>query len=394
MKRSALIRTGQGILDRAIRESRALRPAEDVDLGGIELKIGDIDRTLNRFTTFNRNGGDASMTFVRCVCAFAASRGNLEGAGRWASGQRHADVTRALSVSVATDGGFAVPDDYSREIIEALRPLVAVRKLNPTIITIPHGNFHWPRINVAGQVGYIGENATVPNTQPAFGQLALSAKKLAAQVPISNTLLRSSRPAADLIVRQDLVASMATTEDYNFLRGTGGQYTPTGLRGWVLPANTITSNPASSLASVDTDLASLEYALINANSRMVRPAWILSPRSETFLRTLRGSGGAKAYPEMDGGMLRGKPFASTTNVPVNLGAGSDSEIYLADFADVVIGEVSELIIDASTGGTYPDANGNPVSAFSQDQTIVRVIAQHDIGMRHDQSIAVLTAVKY
>jgi hypothetical protein len=35
-----------------------------------------------------------------------------------------------------------------------------------------------------------------------------------------------------------------------------------------------------------------------------------------------------------------------------------------------------------------------VAAFSQDQTVVRAIVQHDVGMRHDASVAVLAQVKW
>ena len=67
---------------------------------------------------------------------------------------------------------------------------------------------------------------------------------------------------------------------------------------------------------------------------------------------------------------------------------------LADFADVVIGEASFVQIVAGTQTTYKDASNNVISAFSADHTVVRIISQHDLGMRHQESVAVLTGVSW
>jgi hypothetical protein len=92
-------------------------------------------------------------------------------------------------------------------------------------------------------------------------------------------------------------------------------------------------------------------------------------------------------------MLRGFPYAATTNVPTNIGTGSQSLILFADFADVLLAE-AELVIDASTQSTYVDGNGNTISAFSQDQSVLRLISQTDLGMRNAASVAMLTGVSW
>jgi hypothetical protein len=62
-------------------------------------------------------------------------------------------------------------------------------------------------------------------------------------------------------------------------------------------------------------------------------------------------------------------------------------------ADAVIGDATSIIIDTSTEAAYHDGT-QVVAAFSQDQTVVRAIVQHDFGMRHDASVAVLTQVTW
>jgi len=84
---------------------------------------------------------------------------------------------------------------------------------------------------------------------------------------------------------------------------------------------------------------------------------------------------------------------TTTSIPVNLGGGDESEIYFVDFAEIMVGEVEGIIVDASDTAAYHDGS-NVVAAFSQDQTVIRAIVQHDMAPRHNTSIAVLTAVDW
>lgn len=62
--------------------------------------------------------------------------------------------------------------------------------------------------------------------------------------------------------------------------------------------------------------------------------------------------------------------------------GKESEIYFADFNDVLIGEDGAMVVDFSREATYIDADGNTVSAFARNQSLIRVIMEHDIGFRH------------
>jgi HK97 family phage major capsid protein len=396
-KKLAYLNTARGILDRALHENRPLRAVEETDFDQLQMKIDSINRTISKYGSVNCQLVEPNTrgVFVRAVKALGACRGNHTAATEFAVANHDLDLQRALSAGVATGGGFAVPQGYSAEVIEALRPLISVKKLNPVIVPMTRGNLFWPRISTAGTSQYLGENTVIPASQQVFAGLQLTGRRLVSLVPISNTLLRSSEPSADVIVSTDLLASMAATEDYALLRGDGTQFTPRGLRNWILPANVLTSS-GSTIAAIESDLSALELLLVNANVRMLAPGYILSKRTEVFLKSLRDpTTGHRSYPEMTkDGLLRGFNYAASTNMPVTLGTGAQTEIILADFADVVVGEFGELIIDVSATGTYTDSTGAQVSAYAQDQSVVRVIAQHDIGMRHQESVAVLTAVSY
>jgi HK97 family phage major capsid protein len=333
---------------------------------------------------------------VHMVKSLAATKGNLRDAAHFCETVLHnPGVAKALAAGTGTSGGFMVPENYVADIIEFLRPASVILSLNPLVVPMPNGTMTMPKLTGGSSAAYIGENTNIPTTQPQFGQLRLTARKLGAVVPISNDLLRFATPSADTVVRDDLVLAIAQRQDLAFIRDIGTGNAPKGLRYWApIATNVIAANPTVSLANTTTDLGSLVLCLKQANVRMIRPGWIFSPRTEEYLLNVRDGLGNFAFrPEMLTGKLRTFPYRTTTQIPVNLGAGADSEVYLADFADVVVGDVGTLRLDASTEAAYFDGT-NVVAAFSLDQTVVRAIVEHDIGMRHDFSVAVLTGVEW
>jgi HK97 family phage major capsid protein len=339
---------------------------------------------------------EKGIALARFVRAIVGGRYHGERPAVWAARQwgEANDVVKALAAGDATAGGFIVPPNYMTEISELLRPASVVRSLNPVLWPMPNGTANAPKLMAGSAASYISENQNIGVTQPAFGSLALAAKKLAAIVPISNDLIRYSSPAADTVVRDDLVAALAQRQDLAFIRGDGLQNTPKGLRYWAPAANVIAANATVTLQNTTNDLGKLVLALKNANVRMLRPGWLMSPRTEMYLMTVRDGNSNYVYrAEMLGGRLWGYPYRPTTQIPDNLGAGNDSELYFADFMDAVIGEAMGLMIDASQEAAYYD--GTQVqAAFSRDQTVIRAIEEHDFGMRHDASVAVLTGVTW
>lgn len=334
---------------------------------------------------------------ARIVRALAAAKGDPERAANWAKKNWGEDepVIKALAAGDATAGGYLVPPEYSTDLIELLRPRAVVRRLGAVVLPMETGTLNIPKITGGATASYIGENTNIPKTEQTFGQITLTWKKLAALVPISNDLLRFSSPNADTIVRDDLVAAMALREDLAFIRDDGTNNKPKGLLNWAPAENKFNANATVDLANVTADLGKAVYTLKKNNVRFIRPGWIISPRTENYLMTVRDANGNFAFrEEMLAGRLFGYPYGVTTQVPDNLGAGGDeSEVYLVDFADAVIGEATQLIIDASTEAAYHDG-ANVVAAFSLDQTVIRVIAQHDFALRHAESACVIQSVTW
>jgi HK97 family phage major capsid protein len=306
-------------------------------------------------------------------------------------------IVKALATAPNTAGGYVIPPSYSNELIQLLYNRVAVRALGATIMPMPNGTLAIPRLTSGIAAQYIGENQGENAQQPAFGVITASWKKLRATVPISNDLLMFSDPKVDAVVRDDMVTSFALTEDSAFLFGAGTGTSPKGIYNWIASGNKLAaqSGDGSDLTLVISDLFRLPLALEQANIPFVKPGWVFSPRTKYFLMQVRDSVGNFYFlEEMRRGTLLGYPFISTNQIPSTmLPDVNESAIIFGDWVDAVIAESSELTLDTSTEASYL-SGGVLVSAFANDQTVLRGIARHDFIARRIESFAALNNVAW
>lgn len=343
---------------------------------------------------------EKGLTFARMVRTVAAAGGNHYVAQQMAEANGDSGLFANQNMTSGTAGGFLVPEDVSEEVIELLRPASVVTAMGPRRVPMPNGNMTTNRRAKGATFGYGGEQQDAKATGYEYGQVKLSAKKLSGIIPVSNDLLRTSSTAVDRMIRDDAVEDAALIQDRHFLRGSGTDFAPKGLRfqhtGTPFAASHVLAMTADpSLQSVDNDLGRLELALANANVVVTGAHWVMSPRTAMFLTNLRDGNGNKVYPEMANGQLRMKPVQITTEFPDNLGDnGNASEIMLAHPGHILVGEHMGIEIAMSTEAAYKDASGEMQAAFSRDETLMRMIMQHDIGLRHLPAVAILTGVTW
>jgi len=337
---------------------------------------------------------------ARYLRLLAAGKGDPDRAAKIAKSWGDNYMAKSLNESVFAAGGALVPEEFMNELIPLLRAKTTVRALGATSIPMNRGSLTMPFQSAASTANYIGELQNIPPSQPTYGQLALSAKKLVNLVPISNDLLQDSSFNVDSLVRDDMVRTMSLREDIAFIRDTGAANTPRGMRFWAPAANVnLQTLPAApTLASITNDLFDTILILENGNIPLDRAGWIMTPRTKSGLMRLRDGNGNFVYrDEMLRGQLLGFRYETTTQIPNNLdasglGNNNESEIYFADFASLVIAESSQLQVSVYEGGAFNDGGG-VVSGISTDQTVIRAIARHDFGARQQgREIAVMTAV--
>lgn len=367
------------------------------------LPQGDVDPATLVAAAHGQIGGgkssedDVALRFGRTLLCMA--NGGMNQTGALDIWKKHysfdSAVEKALSASDFTAGGALLQTEFAREVIEFLRPASAVMAMNPRRMEMSQGALEIPKVNVGASASYVGENQVGGITEQEFGSLVLVRKKLKAEIPVSNDVLRFAVVNADEIIRDDAVAAMSQRQDGAFIRDDGTQFTPKGLRFQVPSVNVIASAGTNTLADIEGELGNAELALRDKDIRLVRPGWLISPRTERRLKTIR-TGVNENYAfrdEMKGGTLNGHPFAVTTQIPEDLGGGTETEVYFCEFSEVVVGESLDLIVEASSVAAYNDGVALR-SAFSRDQTVIKTLMQHDIGMRHDFGVAVITGVEW
>ena len=344
--------------------------------------------------------GNNAAKFLR---ALAAGKGDPEKAARHVRKNWNDErFAKQLLESDFSAGGVLVPDEYVAEIIDLLTAQSTVRAMGASTMPMNSGSMTIPKLTSGATASYVGENERGGSSEQGFGSIQMSAKKLKALVPISNDLIRDASPRADGIVRDDLVRQMALREDVAFIRDDGTDNKPKGMYYWADSDNKFNVSDDSGSTTLDTvtnDLIQALFKLEGKNVPMTRVGWIFHPRTKYFLMKLRDGNGNYAFrDELQEGMLMGYPYMTTTQIPTNLDASTDgdddeSEIYIADFGQLIVADNTELIIDVSSEASFYDGSNN-VSAFDNDLTLMRAIARHDFGSRYDEAIAVIEAVDW
>jgi len=81
--------------------------------------------------------------------------------------------------------------------------------------------------------------------------------------------------------------------------------------------------------------------------------------------------------------LLGYSFKTTTQIPTTLGGGSDTEVYMANWSDLIIANwVGMTLLASQEAGT----------AFATNQTWVRMITDVDVAVRRPESFVLGTGV--
>ena len=331
------------------------------------------------------------------IMGLAASKMNLDGARKYAEKHWYKNDTagmerfdKALAAGVGEDGAFLLREAVDDGIIELLRPASVVRSLNPLTVGLEGGQLRMPKLTNGSAGGWIGENANAPATQPRFGSVQLQAKKYASLVPISNDLIRRAPMNAAQVVRDDMVADIGQATDLAYMLGSGNAGEPKGLFELAASANLLTAQTSPTTAKVIQDLGTMIQTLMDNDVRMLRPGWIIEPRTWKALFTmLDGNSNPVFRTELNQGTIFGFPFRISSQIPrTDDPGGAGTKVFLADFADVILGEATSIMVDVSDSAAYHDGSAVQAS-YSLDQSVLRALVETDMNTRHPESIVVL-----
>lgn len=101
------------------------------------------------------------------------------------------DVRNDLQVGTDTEGGYLVPDEFERKLIEALEEENIFRQM-ATVIKTNSGDRKIPIVTSKGDAVWMDEEEQYTLSDDTFGQASLSAYKLGTAIKISEELLGDS----------------------------------------------------------------------------------------------------------------------------------------------------------------------------------------------------------
>lgn len=306
----------------------------------------------------------------------------------------YGEVVRALAEgSFAQAGALAQPQATS-EFIELLYANTALDKLGARPFSF-NSSIEMGKMNSSAVAYWQGEGQNIVPSQPGVGQLAMKRKKLTAIVPLTNELLRNPSVGADTFVRDDLVRIMALKRDLAGIRGTGTEYQPKGVKNWMAAANA-NAQTGTALSNIVADLMKAIRLVDESDVPMTRPGFLMTPRVKWFLSGLLDGNGNHVFLAMlQSGNLYGFPVVTTTQVPNNLGGGTETEVYFGSWDELIAGSDSShpLTVETFVNGTYHDGSA-VVSGISNDESVIRAIEGVDFMARHNKSFSMITGVTW
>ncbi len=209
-------------------------------------------------------------------------------------------ATQKAIIGTTTDTNFAQPlVDYvnlTNEFIELVRHKTFVDKIASAMRQVPF-NIKLPTQTASGSVGWVGEGKMKPVGNPTFGSITMTHAKIAGIVLLSDELIRFSNPKADMLVRDDLVATVAEFIDQQFFdpsKDEAAESPASMLHG--VTAVTATGKTAD---KVDADLTTLIKQLSDAGISLEGAVWGMSESRAVELAGMRDPLGRTYFEGMN-----------------------------------------------------------------------------------------------
>lgn len=224
------------------------------------------------------------------------------------------EVRNALSEGVDTEGGYLVPDEFERTLVQSLADQNIMRSLAKVIQTTS-GDRKIPVVSTHGTATWLDEGKPYTESDEAFSQVTLSAFKLGTFLKISEELLNDAAFDVEAYLAAEFARRIGAAEEEAFLVG-DGKGKPTGI---FAPTGGGTSNVTTAKAADITadELIDLHYSL-RAPYR-ARAVWLMNDATVKTVRKLKDNQGQYLWqPALTAGapdMILGKPVYTSAFAP-------------------------------------------------------------------------------
>ena len=134
---------------------------------------------------------------------------------------------QSLTVGTDSEGGYLVPDEFEKTLIEALEEENVMRTL-AKIIKTSSGDRKIPVVASKGEATWVDEEGPIIESGDTFTQVTIGAYKLATMIKVSEELLQDSVFRIDTYIAREFGRRIGAKEEEAFLTG-DGEGKPTGI---------------------------------------------------------------------------------------------------------------------------------------------------------------------
>jgi len=141
-------------------------------------------------------------------------------------GKNIPEIQNALQIGTDSKGGFLVPEEFERTLIEGLEEENVVRQFAHVILS--DNDKKIPVVATRGSGSWVDEEGLIPESDDAFGQVTLTAFKAATTIKVSSELLQDSAFDVESYIARSFARRIGSTEEEAFISG-NGTGKPTGI---------------------------------------------------------------------------------------------------------------------------------------------------------------------
>ena len=234
-------------------------------------------------------------------------------------------VVDALRIGSDTEGGYLVPDEYERTLVEALEEENIFRSL-AHIIRTASGERKIPVVSSKGTASWIEEGGAFPESDDTFGQVTIGAYKLGTTIKVSEELLNDSVFDLENYIAREFARRIGTKEEEAFFTGDGSGK-PLGVLADKGGAE-IGVTAASATAITSDELLDLYYSLFSPYRK--KAVWVVNDSTIKAIRKLKDNNGQYLWqPGLIANApdtILGRPVKTSAFMP-SIAAGAKSIIF-------------------------------------------------------------------
>ena len=261
-------------------------------------------------------------------------------------------VLNALQEGTDSEGGYLVPDEFERTLVEALEEENVFRTLAHVIRT-SSGDRKIPVVASKGSASWVDEEGAYQESDDAFSQVSIGAYKLGTMIKVSEELLADSVFDLEAYISKEFARRIGAREEESFFNG-DGKGKPLGILAATGGAE-VGVTAASATAITADEVIDLFYSL-KAPYRK-NAVWLLNDATVKQIRKLKDSTGQYLWqPSLVAGTpdtILGRPVKTSAFVPTaaagakTIAFGDFKYYWIADRQGRTFKKLSELF--AATG---------------------------------------------